>query len=104
MLREVIKDIISTSHDLGWILEPEAKRLLSLAGLKVPRFKWARGLEEAILLGEEIGYPLVAKVVSPKAMHKTDLGGVVVGLESATRLAEVFNRLSGSEVFRQENG
>ena len=94
MLSAEIKDIISASKERGWVLEPEAKRLCSLAGLSVPRFVWETGLEEAIGFARKIRYPVVAKVVSPHVLHKSDVGGVVVEIESDERLREVFHRFS----------
>jgi acyl-CoA synthetase (NDP forming) len=89
-----IKDIISASKELGWLLEPEAKRVCSLAGLNVPRFIWATGVEEALRFAQEIGYPVVAKVVSPHVLHKSDVGGVVVGIDSDEKLSEAYHQLS----------
>jgi acyl-CoA synthetase (NDP forming) len=94
MLTEEIKDIISASKERGWVLEPEAKRLCSLAGLSVPRFAVATKAEEAIRFGHEIGYPVAAKVVSPQVLHKSDVGGVVVDIDSDEKLREAFHRLS----------
>jgi hypothetical protein len=94
VLRTEIKDILSASRDLGWVLEPEAKRLCSLAGLTVPRFTWATGVDEAVLFAGKIGYPVVAKVVSPQVLHKSDVGGVVVDIDSDEKLREAFPRLN----------
>jgi acyl-CoA synthetase (NDP forming) len=94
-----IKDIISASHELGWVLEPEAKRVCSLAGLTVPRFLWATGVDEALGFAQEIGYPLVAKVVSPQVLHKSDVGGVVVDIDSNEKLREAYHGLSRLEGF-----
>ena len=94
MLRTEIKDIISASNELGWVLEPEAKRLFSLAGLDIPQFIWATGLEEAARYAQEIGYPVVAKVISSKVLHKSDMGGVVVDIDSDEKLGEAFHRFS----------
>ena len=94
MLRTEIKDILSASRDLGWVLEPEAKRLCSLAGLTVPRFMWATEVDKAIRFAGKIGYPVVAKVVSPQVLHKSDVGGVVVDIDSDKKLREAFHRLS----------
>ncbi len=66
MLTEETNEIIAASKTSGWVLEPDAKRLFSVNGLDIPRFSWARTLKEAVLFAEEIGYPVVAKVVSPK--------------------------------------
>jgi succinyl-CoA synthetase beta subunit len=95
MLNREIAAIIEAARETGWVLEPEAKRLLSLAGIPVPRFRWARSSAEAVPFAAEIGYPVVAKVVSPRIVHKSDAGGVVTGIEGAETMAQVFGRLSG---------
>ena len=89
-----ILEIISASKPWGWVLEPEAKRILSLGGIRVPRYKWAQTLEEALQFAEENGYPLVAKVVSPEVIHKTEQKGVALGIQNKIALAEAFHRLS----------
>lgn len=99
MLREEIKDILSAARETGWVLEPEAKRLLAYAGLEVPRFEWVTKAEEALPFAQEVGYPVVAKVVSPQVLHKSDVGGVIVGINDDQRLLEAFGRLSGLEGF-----
>jgi acyl-CoA synthetase (NDP forming) len=99
MLMEEIRDILLGSKGLGWVLEPDAKSLLRLAGFEVPRFTRAFALEEALQFAEEIGYPVVAKIVSPKVLHKTDLGGVVVGIGGDMELTGTFQRFSATEGF-----
>jgi len=99
MLMREIRDIISSSKATGWVLEPEAKRLFSFLGLDVPRFGWAKKVEEAIQFAEEIGYPVVGKVVSPKLVHKSDKNGVEIGIDNAERLKETFRRFSQIDGF-----
>jgi hypothetical protein len=99
MLTQEMKDIISTSKEIGWVLEPQAKRLLSLAGLDVPRFVWTTKIDEALRFTEEIGYPVVGKIVSPKVIHKSERDGVEVGINSEEKLKETFNRFSLIEGF-----
>ena len=89
-----ILEILSASEPWGWVLEPQAKRILSLAGITVPRFVWAQTLDEALGFAEENDYPLVAKVVSPKVIHKTEQKGVVLGIQNKIALAEAFHRLA----------
>jgi acetate---CoA ligase (ADP-forming) subunit beta len=91
--------IIEAARPYGWVLEPDAKRLFAMAGIDVPRFTVARTPEEADRFAREIGYPVVAKVVSPRILHKSDIGGVAVGIADAERLAEVFRRFQGMEGF-----
>lgn len=99
MLKKEIMDIISSSRTIGWVLEPEAKRLLSLAGMDTPRFIWARKGEEAIRFAEEIGYPVVAKVISPKVLHKSERDGVVVDINGDEKLIETFTRFNQIDGF-----
>jgi acyl-CoA synthetase (NDP forming) len=99
MLTGEIEKILSAAEDNGWVMEPEAKRLFSAAGLDVPRFSRATTGEEAIRFASEIGFPVVCKVVSPQVLHKSDRNGVVVGIESERTLTETFTRLSQIEGF-----
>jgi acyl-CoA synthetase (NDP forming) len=91
--------IIEAARADGWVLEPDAKRLFAIAGFEVPRFTLARTLEEAIRFAEEIGYPVVGKVVSPRILHKSDVGGVIVGIADTGGLAETFRRFQGLDGF-----
>ena len=75
------------------LMEPEAKRLCSEYGIPVPRFKLARSVEEAVGHAEEIGYPVVLKVVSPQVVHKTDVGGVVLNVSDAEQVRDAYSRV-----------
>ena len=99
MLKKELKDIVTASKRWGWVLEPEAKRLLSISGIDVPKFLWAKSSDEAVQFAEKIGYPVVSKLVSPKALHKSEVGGVVVGIDSVKNLEETFHRFSSFEDF-----
>ena len=94
MLKKSIRNILASSRKQGWVLEPDAKRLLSLAGLAVPKFKWALKLEGALKAAQKIGYPVVGKIVSPQVLHKSDVGGVVTHIDSEAALKRVFQRFS----------
>jgi acetate---CoA ligase (ADP-forming) subunit beta len=94
-----MRRIVEAARADGWVLEPDAKRLFLLAGFDVPRFTLARTPEEADQFARAIGYPVVAKVVSPRILHKSDAGGVAVGIADAGHLEEVFRRFSGMEGF-----
>lgn len=69
----------------------EARDILEAYGLKIPRSELAKDAEEAVALANEIGYPVVLKIVSPDILHKTDVGGVKVGLNSATDVRDAFD-------------
>jgi acetate---CoA ligase (ADP-forming) subunit beta len=95
-----ILGIIEKAHDDGWVLEPDAKRIFSLVGLEVPRYTMARTLDVAVNFAQKIDYPVVAKIVSPRILHKSDVGGVAVGIAEQERLGEVFQRFQTLDGFR----
>jgi acetyl coenzyme A synthetase (ADP forming)-like protein len=64
----------------GQMLEPEAMAWLRDNGIPVPAFRFATTGEETVEACREIGYPTAIKVVSPQVLHKSDVGGVVVGV------------------------
>jgi len=99
MLSETAAAILEESKKYGWVLEPEAKRLFSDAGFDVPDFQWARSEDEALDAGDRIGWPVVAKVISPGVIHKSEAEGVAVGIDGREAMREVFTRLSSIEGF-----
>ena len=100
MLAADLAQIQDRYPELNWVMEPEAKRLLRRGGLPVPRYRWSGTESEALAAAEEIGYPVVAKVVSPQVVHKSDVGGVVTGIPDSTALSKVYARLSPFEGFQ----
>lgn len=97
MLNQEIKDILSDAKGIGWVLEPEAKRLFSLAGLNCARHIWTKDIAEGVRFAHETGYPVVAKVVSPKVIHKSDASGVILNISNDDELGQAFQRLSRIE-------
>ena len=63
------------------LLETEAKELLKEYGIPVPDFKLIKSEEEISGLAKEINFPIVMKIVSPDIIHKTDAGGVKIGIK-----------------------
>ena len=63
------------------LLETEAKELLREYRIPIPTFRLIKSEGEISGIRESIGYPLVMKIVSPDIIHKTDAGGVKVGVE-----------------------
>jgi len=75
------------------LLETEAKGILAEYGIPVTRFKLAKSEAEAIKAAEEIGYPVVLKIVSPDVLHKSDVGGVIVGLKDARDVERAYRQV-----------
>jgi len=99
MLNSITQKILSDSKQRGWVLEPDAKRIMREAGLDVPESRFAATSEAAVQSARELGYPLVAKVVSPAVLHKTEVKGVAVGIDSDQALQDVVSRFSGIDGF-----
>ena len=66
------------------LLETEAKELLKEYGIPVPDFKLIKSEDEITELAKEINFPIVMKIISPDIIHKTDAGGVKVGIKDET--------------------
>ena len=75
------------------LTEVEAKELAKKYGIPVPRGGLAKNVDEALKIAEEIGYPVVLKIVSPDILHKTDVGGVKVGISSPEELKKAFEEI-----------
>lgn len=73
--------------------EEGAKRALAAAGLPVLPERLCRGAADAVAAAEAMGYPVVAKIVSPDIPHKTEVGGVMLRLANATAVEHAFGEL-----------
>lgn len=99
MLTNEMKGILSEAAPAGWLMEPQVKRLLGLAGIDVTRFIWTDDAGEAAGFANSIGYPVVAKIVSPKVLHKSDIGGVEIGIKDNEGLIRAFEKFRGIDGF-----
>ncbi|MGE5445380.1 MAG: acetate--CoA ligase family protein, partial [Ignavibacteriales bacterium] len=73
--------------------EAEGYDLLKKYGIPVPEYRIVESKDEAIRAANEIGFPVVMKIVSPQIIHKSDVGGVIVGIKSEREVEEAFNRI-----------
>lgn len=74
--------------------ETEVMRVLEAYGIPVAPHRVARTADEAVAAAEEVGFPVVLKVLSPRIVHKSDVGGVVVGLRGAEAVRAAFARMT----------
>jgi 3-hydroxypropionyl-CoA synthetase (ADP-forming) len=88
----IFDNIISRRKDKV-ITEESAKEILSEYEIKVPRYALVTDVNESIKKANELGFPLVAKIVSPQILHKTDVGGLRVGLSSEEEVRQTFTDL-----------
>ncbi len=80
----------------GFMTEVESRQLLKAYGIPVNPLMVASSAEECVRLAEEIGFPVVIKILSPDIVHKTDAGGVATGLRSPESVSEAYLRLHDS--------
>jgi acetate---CoA ligase (ADP-forming) len=74
--------------------EVASKKLLKAYGIPVSKEAVAQTAAEAVKIAKQIGFPVVAKVVSADILHKSDIGGVVLNLNSAADVKKAFNDIS----------
>jgi acetyl coenzyme A synthetase (ADP forming)-like protein len=74
--------------------DAEARTILEAYDFTIPASMLAKSPEEAVEVAEEIGYPVVMKVASPDILHKTDVGGVKVGLQNASDVRDAFDLIT----------
>ncbi len=74
----------------GMLLEHQAKELMEKQGIPVGTNLFVQNAEQACRACEQIGYPVVMKVVSPDIIHKSDVGGVILNIQNQTAAEKAF--------------
>jgi 3-hydroxypropionyl-CoA synthetase (ADP-forming) len=92
-VKKLFDDIYLTKEKV--ITEELAKQVLTEYGVRVPKYALVTEAEEAEIEAEKVGFPLVAKIVSPEILHKTDVKGVKVGLQNHEDVKNAFNDMYG---------
>ena len=87
--------IIDTAQSEGRtvLTEIESKKLIKQAGISVTDTELATSKEEALSISKRLGFPVVLKVASPDVVHKSDAGGVKVGLKTATQVSKAYDEI-----------
>lgn len=75
------------------LTEIESKEMLKGAGIPVVESKLAKTKAEAVALSKKMGFPVVLKIVSPDVIHKSDSGGVKLGLASAAQVDKAYGEI-----------
>jgi acetyltransferase len=90
-LKELLKIALKEGRTL--LNEAESKDFLVTYGIPATKAQLAKDSEAAISIAEKAGYPVVIKVVSPDISHKSDVGGVIMGIGSSAALKEAYEKL-----------
>jgi acetate---CoA ligase (ADP-forming) len=74
--------------------DSEARSVLEAYKIKIPPTELAADADKAVQAADEMGYPVVLKIASPDILHKTDVGGVKVGLENTNDVRDAFDLIT----------
>jgi acetyl coenzyme A synthetase (ADP forming)-like protein len=90
-VRQVLDAVKAAGRDS--LTAPEGKLVCDAYGITVPQEGVAANAAEAQKLAASMGFPVVMKIVSPDILHKTEAGGVIVGVKSADEAAQGFDTI-----------
>ena len=90
--QETVRGVLNQAkaNGLAALTAPQCKTVCDAYGIPLPHEGLARSADEARALAEEIGCPVVMKIVSPDILHKTEAGGVVVGVADGDAAAAAY--------------
>jgi acyl-CoA synthetase (NDP forming) len=81
---------------IGVLNESDSKELLRVYGIASPREAIASGVEDAVRAAKTVGYPLVLKLLSAEVTHKSDIGGVILGIKNEDELRAAYAKLASN--------
>jgi acetyl coenzyme A synthetase (ADP forming)-like protein len=81
---------------LSKLSEIDTLDIFDAYGIPVAPARLASSAQQAAAIAEELGYPVALKIVSPEIIHKTDVGGVVLGCDEAHEVREAFDQIVAS--------
>ena len=81
------------AEEREWLNPAESKAVLAAFNMPIVRSLPAHSVAEAVMIAQEIGFPVAMKILSPDIAHKTDVGGVRLGLENAHGVQEAYHSM-----------
>jgi len=84
---------VAKAENRNFLFEHEAKMLCGLYGIPITKIEVAKNEDAAVAAAEKIGYPIVLKIVSPQVLHKSDAGGVIVGVTDEKGIREGYQKI-----------
>jgi acyl-CoA synthetase (NDP forming) len=92
--RAMLEKMLKNANGAAALDEVASKKLLRAYGIPISKEEIAQTAADAVKIAKKIGFPVVAKVVSADILHKSDFGGVVLNLNSATEVKKAFNDIT----------
>ncbi|WP_017596388.1 acetate--CoA ligase family protein [Nocardiopsis potens] len=96
--RDAVRAVLdrARAEDRTALTAPEGRALADAYGIPVPGEALAASADEAVSAAVELGLPVAAKIVSPDILHKTDAGGVAIGLDSPQAVRDAYERITAN--------
>jgi acyl-CoA synthetase (NDP forming) len=91
-VRAVVDRVLAPASGAVWLSPGDLATILGAAGITLAAAEQTTPVE-AVATAERLGYPLVAKIISPDVLHKSDVGGVILGLETPAAVASAVHTL-----------
>jgi acetyl coenzyme A synthetase (ADP forming)-like protein len=93
--RQTVQDVLDKARAEGRasLTAPEGRRLCQAYGIPVPGEGLATTAEEAVMLAAQLGGPVAMKIVSPDILHKTEAGGVKIGVSGADAVRAAYDEI-----------
>ena len=88
---KVIENVLASGRKT--LLPDEAMDIIKSSGISTPAYALAKTANEAVTAAKSMGFPVVLKIVSPDVLHKSDVGGVVVGVENDNEIERNYNEI-----------
>src|SRR5215470_796602 len=89
----ILKRRSPAANGFSVLHEAHSKALLRAYGIATPREQVVGSVDTAVSAAKEIGYPVVLKLVAAEVTHKSDIGGVILGIRSENELRSAYARL-----------
>lgn len=95
--RDAVRDTIRSAldSDTTFLTAQDGADIVSSYGIRTPPGALAADREMALSIAEHVGYPVALKIVSPEILHKSDVGGIRIGIETPDELARAYDDVLG---------
>ena len=84
---------LALAEKRNFLLANEGSAVMKAAGILIPESRVARTIGQAVQFAEEIGYPLVMKIVSKDILHKSDAGGVALDIQNKEEVMDAYEAI-----------
>jgi len=91
---KIIENVLT--YERKTLLPDEAMDVIKASGISTPDYALAKTAKEALTAAKSMGFPVVLKIVSPDILHKSDVGGVIVGVEDEKEIGRNYDDIMNS--------